>query len=106
MTLSMDTQMGRSREPGHIETGDQVYLREAGNSNELRRLAFMYLHDSLGGAGPFTVDSIEGARAHIKAGSHNSTFSIALSSLTLDLPLSRSVRNPFAPVETPKSIKL
>lgn len=105
MTLLGATQTGRLREPGHMETGDHLYLREGGSSNELRRLAFMHLHDSVGEQRPLAVDSFEGISARIAAGYHKNTVAMPLSALTPALPLYQTVQHPFTPLENVKSIK-
>jgi hypothetical protein len=97
MTIARALTPPSRREPGDIRGGDEVYLNHAGDRGELGRLALLCLSSSLGRSGPFT----EG-RAFLRDGERDSTFSVSLSSLTRERPLSAKTINPFASLCMPE----
>lgn len=90
------------RDPGDIRGGDEVYLNHAGERSEFRRLALLCLDSSLGGSGPFTVLGVADGRAHLEGGGGAGTFSVSLSSVTRERPLSAAAMNPFAYLRMPE----
>jgi hypothetical protein len=102
MTIARALTPPSRREPGDIRGGDEVYLNHAGDRGELGRLALLCLSSSLGRSGPFTVVEVAEGRAFLRDGERDSTFSVSLSSLTRERPLSAKTINPFASLCMPE----
>lgn len=84
--------------PGQIRPGDEVFISRDSGMNDLRALAILHLETSLGGPGPFVVESVDRNRATVSGLGLNRSVSLSLSSITRDRPLGAA---PFSSLRFP-----